>query len=488
MPADRPHILFIHTDSMDGRATSPMGHPALAGATPALDALAARGTLFRNAYCNNPICCPSRASMMSGQYTHHCESWNNYKGLEDGDRTFFDELTDAGYRMGVIGKTDYVSGRHTQRARVSPWLRSAEIQRPSYRMGPPRVDDSHEKRVHQRDWGLFDAAGEFLRESAGGEQPFFLQVGPGLPHPEFRTSRHWLEKIDPAAVDVPGNDVTDHPVLEHQRLCKNWLHGLDEGTVRLVRRIYFAMIAEVDAMTGELLAELDRCGLADSTVVIFSSDHGELAMEHGQFYKMSPFEASARVPLIVAGPGVRAGASVETLVSLVDIYPTLTDLIGAGRPAGLDGYSLAPALAGKPTEHPGWILSESHDTLCTGTFMLRRGDWKYIVYVGQRPQLFNLADDPNELADRAATEPKVVTDMDRVLRSIVDYDAVDAKVKAYDRAAFAQWRDEHLASGDYRGLMARIFSGWDYPDQYPDDPWTDADEQIVESWLREGSA
>lgn len=91
----RPNVLFTHTDSMDGRAMGCMGHPALQGATPNLDALADRGVLFRNAYCNNPICCPSRASMLSGRFTHHCEAWNNYKGVQPGTFTLFDALDDA---------------------------------------------------------------------------------------------------------------------------------------------------------------------------------------------------------------------------------------------------------------------------------------------------------------------------------------------------------------------------------------------------------
>lgn len=118
-----------------------MGHAATRRATPNLDALAAGGVLFRNAYTNNPICCPSRASMWSGQFTHHCEGWNNYKGLEPDTPTFRTRLDAAGYRTQTFGKTDYLSGHHTVRARVSPWTRAANIRRPAYNMHGPKIFD-----------------------------------------------------------------------------------------------------------------------------------------------------------------------------------------------------------------------------------------------------------------------------------------------------------------------------------------------------------
>ena len=487
--APLPNILFIHTDSMDGRAMGCMGHPALASGTPNLDRLASTGVLFRNAYTNNPICCPSRASMWSGLYTHHCEGWNNYKGLEEDDATLFDDLDRAGYRTAIFGKTDYVSGHHSIRARLSPWTRSADIRRPNYRMDPPRVLDSREHRAHARDWDDVDATEAWLRENAAQRtDPFFLYVGIRSPHPAFTTSRHYLDLIDEATVSIPKPDEYTHPVLDYQRINKNWEHGFDDEMVRLVRRIYFAMIAEVDAMVGRLLVALDGLGLRDSTYVIFSSDHGELAMEHRQFYKMSPYEASARVPLVISGPGVRTGVEIDTPVSLVDMYPTFMDIAAILRLDGLDGYSLMPELVGGETEHPGWALTEYHDSSCnTGMFMLREGPWKYVVYVGYPAQLFNLDDDPDEVHDFTPERPDVLERMDRRLREIVDYEAVDATVKAYDRASFREWRADRLADGTYHDLMARIFSGWDRCEEDGViEPWTDEDEQAIVTWLEEG--
>lgn len=200
---------------------------------------------------------------------------------------------------------------------------------------------------------------------------------------------------------------------------------------------------------------------------------------------MNFYESSARIPLILAGPDLRRGVEVGAPVSLVDIYPTLMDMAGIAQPDGLDGHSLMPELTGASSKRPDWALAEYHDTTCnTGAFMLRRGDWKYIVYVGQAPQIFNLKDDPEEVGNRAETESAVVAEMDALLRRIVDCEAVDAKVKAYDRDAFGCWRDEERKAKTYEETMARIFSGWD--DLKPEDilPWKDEDEARIAAWLK----
>lgn len=483
--AERPNILFIHTDSMDGRAMGCMGHPALQGVTPNIDSLAARGTIFENTYCNNPICCPSRASMMSGLFTHHCEGWNNYKGLEPGVPTFFTALEKGGYEMKVVGKTDYVSGKHTIRARVSPWTRTAGIPLPNYRMPPPHVFQNDEQRVLAGDWKNADAAMDWLRAGWAKDRPFFLHVGPNLPHPPFKTSRRYLDRIDPKKVTLPKPDESDHPVMAYQRINKNWEHGFDDEMVLRVRRIYFAMIAEVDELVGGVLQTLRELGLEDSTQVIFSSDHGELAMEHGQYYKMSAYEASARVPLILAGPGVKSGRRVSALASLVDIHPTLMDMAGLPRARGLDGHSLMPEARGRKGSRPDWALCEYDDTSCNASwFMLRHGKWKYVAYPGFPPQLFDLRTDPDELRNLAETDPKTAAAMDRRLRKVVDYEAVDARVKAYDRAAFRKWRAERKAAGDYTALMSRIFSGWDEFPGMKIRRWRPSDEKKIEAWLK----
>jgi len=484
----KANIIFIQCDSMDGRAMGCMGHPAMKRATPSLDRLASEGTLFWNTYTNNPICCPSRASMWSGLYTFHCEGWNNYKGLEPGAETFQTYLEAAGYNTGIFGKTDYLSGHHTIRARVSAWTRSANIMKPNYNMEPPEIIETQERQVHKHDWHTADKAIEWLKQAVKDGQPFFLYFGCNLPHPKFITSRYYLDFVDVDMVEIPPEDLDVHPVMEYQRINKNWRHGFDAETVKKVRSIYYAMIAETDAIVGSLMEAVDRLGIANNTYFIFTSDHGEMNMEHRQFYKMNMYEPSVRVPLIIRGPGVCRGAVRQELVSLIDIFPTLMDMAEIEGPANKDGVSLMPELYGEKNEwRPDYVFSEFHDSsLNTGAFMVRRGEWKYIAYPGYQPMLFNLKEDPWEVNNLANSNPEKVAEMDTLLMSITDYHAVDAKVKEYDRRAFAEWRNEQLRAGTYYDNMSRIFSGWDNLEPSQIQPWTQEDEDLIMEWLRKG--
>jgi arylsulfatase A-like enzyme len=144
-----------------------------------------------------------------------------------------------------------------------------------------------------------------------------------------------------------------------------------------------------------------------------------------------------------------------------------------------------PGLTGRRGDRPAWALCEFHGTsVNTGMTMFRRGNWKYVTYVGYEPQLFDLANDPGEIRDLAQDKRDVVREMDAHLREIVDYEEVDARAKAYDRHSFRQWRREQLAAGTYQRTISRIYSGWDDLADDEIQPWTDADERQIERWLR----
>ena len=349
------NILMLHMESWDGRMLGCQGyHPALAKATPNIDALASRGTRFSNAYCTHPICCPSRANMLSGTYTHECESWNNFKGLETGMWTY-DRALRKTHDVELLGKhDDHLTGHHSVMNRVADLLEPLNANvRPVMDFDSAqdiRVFPNRDRRCHTDDWDMFDQAAQFLRTrpnaGKGNARPFFLCLNPGLVHAAFHTNEHWLEKIPEELIDVPPLDETNHPANAYQQKAKAWRNGMDDETVRRVRRIYFAMCAEADAMIGELLSTLEETGLADTTTVILSGDHGELALEHQQYYKMSHFEGSVRVPLIIAGPDIKAGQAIETPVSLIDVAPTICEIGGLPPRPNFSGQSLMPVLRG----------------------------------------------------------------------------------------------------------------------------------------------
>jgi arylsulfatase K len=493
-----PNILFFMTDSWDGRALGCQGLPALVRATPNADALAARGALFRNAYSSHPICCPQRANLWGGRYTHHCESWNNYKGLEPETPTFKTFLERIGYRFGSnrggFGKHDYLSGAHTQLARVSAWTGPAGIPLPvNYRPAKPAIRETRERRFRMGDWKTLDQSVEFLRERARDGERFFLYTSLGLPHPAFLTNRHWLEKVHLDAVTIPPPDEDVHPAMKFQQRALNWTHGFDEDTVRRVRAVYYALCAEADAVLGDLLRTLDDLGLADDTIVVFSSDHGENAMEHGQWYKMNMYESSVRVPLIMAGPGIPRGQVIDNIVSTIDLFPTFMDIAGTDAPEWLDGESLWPLATGATRASRNWAFASFTGTaLNTTAWMFRRGPWKYIAYPGFPPELFNVQEDPGELRNLSDDAPAVTATMDAALRDVCDYDEAHARCQAYNRSAFRQWRGEVKAHGirmqeygmnvetaSYEQAMGNIYVGYGPAHEARLQSWLDGEETAL---------
>lgn len=488
------NILMIHMESWDGRMLGCQGiHPALANATPNIDRLSERGTLFENTYCTNPICCPSRANMLSGTYTHNCESWNNFKGLEQGMWTYHMALRQT-HNVLLLGKhDDYLTGGHSVMNRVADMLEPLNVkQKPVMNDDPAQaygVQDGDQPRCHKADWCQADEAIDFIRSHKDADKPFFVCLNPGLVHAAFHTNEYWLNQIPEEAVDAPPMDETGHPANEYQKASKAWRHGLDEKTVKFVRRIYFAMCAEADAIVGELMRALDAAGLTDETTVIVSGDHGELALEHQQYYKMSHFEGSARVPLVMAGPDIRAGQRIANPVSLIDMAPTICELAGLEKRACFDGESLLPLARGETTESRGWALA----TYCgvttnTMSWMLRKGDYKLMVYEGYPSRLFNLREDPGELDDRIEREPEKAAELLAILDANADRKATLNTWNNYRKHNFAQFQRQArrglyhdrsyslrgAPSSDYQNIMNNAFTGWN-----------EEDEARVAAWLNE---
>jgi len=455
---------------MDGRAMGFLGRPA--ASTPNLDRLAERGTAFTETYCTSPQCVPSRASFMSGRYAHEIEAWNNSKGLEHDDTTILDDAKAAGYRTAEIGRQDYRSGSHSRFARMTAWVRAADLELPEK---DPPVTDLVEEGVRQRtrDWNAVDEALEELDSLAETDDPFHLKLGTSNPHPGggYRTTPEHLQHVPADEVTLPPTDPLEHPVVRKASVSKNTHGETSDERIREIRRYYLGMIRETDAMVGEVLDALDEQGLSEDTVVIFCSDHGDMQLEHGQWLKNSMYEATARVPFIAAGPGIASGHRVETPVSLIDLRDTIADVCGYEPLAETSGRSLEAGLAGHDVV-PEPVFAEYHSNMqCTGSFMLRHGRWKYVAYGGYEPQLFDVEADPAELENLTAERPAVVERMDALLREFCDYPSVDRRAKADDRESLRAYRfgaDEE----EYLALLHECFEGV-----------TEEHERRVEEWL-----
>uniref|UniRef100_A0A6Q2X6E0 Arylsulfatase K n=1 Tax=Esox lucius TaxID=8010 RepID=A0A6Q2X6E0_ESOLU len=495
----RNNIVMVMSDAFDGRLTFEPGSKVVQ--LPYINYIRQLGTVFLNAYTNSPICCPSRAAMWSGRYVHLTESWNNYKCLDQNATTWMDLLQKNGYHTRSFGKLDYTSGSHSVSNRVEAWTRDVPfLLRQEGRPVTDLVGDESAMRVMTKDWNTTDTATQWIhRMAASLSEPFALYLGLNLPHPyvtdslgpnaggsTFRTSPYWLKKVMPELISIPKwlPFSNMHPVDYYSTFTKNCSGNFTEEEVRKIRTFYYAMCAETDAMLGQVISALRDTGLLNSTMLLFTSDHGDLAMEHRQFYKMSMFEGSSHVPLLVMGPGVRSGLQLSRPVSSVDVYPTVLETAGIAVPGGLSGHSLLPLLsrsAARPGwSHPGWAMSEYHGCNANASiYMLREGRWKYITYadgLSVPPQLFDLKTDKDELHNVASKFPYVCRHLDKVLRTAVDYPKVSQAVQLYNKQEFAAWRKS--LGGNYTQVIASLRWHIDWQED------VENNERAIDNWLR----
>nr|XP_039273121.1 arylsulfatase K-like [Styela clava] len=464
------NIVVIVCDSMDGRLVTGGRYEGVVK-LPNIRALSKSGVTYLNAYSNNPICAPSRSALWSGLHTHITDSWNNYKALpDDFNMTWADVLSrQAGYDVKILGKTDFKSGAHTVSNRVEAWTRNVKFAlRQEARPTVELTGNKSTIKVNVKDWKNVENAVEFLQNKSleGSHNTFLLYVGLNMPHPystessgenpgasTFKTSPYWLDKVSTGDIHIPQwlplNQM--HPVDIYSTIVKNCSSQFSQQELIDIKSYFYAMCAETDAMVGEIFDAINKYGFTESTYVVFTSDHGELAMEHRQFYKMSMYEGSSHVPLVIAFPKNTERKNtkneykvqfINTPVSLVDIYPTFMDIANLHKPIYLNGSSLLPEMI---HEHPDWILSQYHGcNVNASSYMLRKGPWKYIAY-DYGPEyidsmLFNLEDDPDELNDLGKTDHELLKQFDEFLRKQIDYNAVTNRVKLYNKRSFSNWR------------------------------------------------
>jgi arylsulfatase A-like enzyme len=230
------------------------------------------------------------------------------------------------------------------------------------------------------------------------EHPFFLWAGIEKPHPDWYAPEEFHRMYDPRTVDMPSTvqeERSDMPeawyVSTRQAFC------FTEDEMRCAIAAYYANVTYMDAKIGQLLDALQRLGLAENTIVVYATDHGEMLFEHGMVQKCNFFEGSARVPLIVRGPGgVRRNAVCEGLVSLLDLFPTFCELAGINAPSGLEGTSLTDTLQGTADGDADRAVFSEFYEYGIPERMIRHGDWKYTYAQNDVCQLYNLREDPRE--------------------------------------------------------------------------------------------
>ncbi|HUT13736.1 MAG TPA: sulfatase-like hydrolase/transferase [Thermoguttaceae bacterium] len=396
-PAGQPlNLLLIVTDQQTAGALSCAGNPYVKTAN--LDQLAARGVRFGKSYCAYPLCCPSRGSLFTSRMPHELGIYGNFDAelSEKGVPTMGELFRAAGYETAYAGKW------HVQVP--FPAFKSREI--PGFAVLPLAGRDPHTIDMTKEGKGLTvdpntaDAAIEFLRRSH--EKPFLLTVSVLNPHDicEYSGCEAFRSMLpdDPAQLPPARPNLRDTDELPSalQRLVAQHADW-SELQWREYLWVYCRLVEKADTEVGRVLAALDQTGLSARTVVVFTSDHGEMMGSHRMVTKQKLYEESVAVPLIVAPPGAAAAVDTQHLVSGLDVLPTLLDYAGIAAPASLEGRSLRPLVEGKAVPWRQFVVSETVSG--AEARMVRTARYKYVLFSrgDNREQFFDMEADPVEM-------------------------------------------------------------------------------------------
>ncbi|HEX8912400.1 MAG TPA: sulfatase [Humisphaera sp.] len=414
--AGQPNVLFIAIDDQNDWASCLGGHPQ--AKTPNIDALAARGTLFANAHCQAPLCNPSRASLLTGLRPSSTGIYGLAPGIRAVDATkarvtLPQHFRGSGYWTYTCGKI-FHDGSITPKDRAAEfdvWGPSPGMPKPPKKLVPagagvhPLVDWGvfPEDDREQADWKIADAAIGAIK-TAPADKPFFIACGFRLPHVPCYASQKWFDLFPEATLQTPpvkDDDRADVPPFAwylHWKLPEPRLSALKKANQwRPHVRAYLACTAFMDSQVGRVLEELKASGKLENTVVVLWSDHGYHLGEKGITGKNTLWERSAHVPLAFAGPGVPAGQRVTSPAELLDIYPTLIDLLKLPPRDGLEGHSLLPQIK-DPKAPRQW---PAITTANRGNHAVRTERYRYIRYADGSEELYDMQADPNEWTNLA---------------------------------------------------------------------------------------
>jgi choline-sulfatase len=436
------NVVFIMSDEHSRRVLGAYGNKVVH--SPNLDALAAAGTLFEKAYCNCPICVPSRASFATGRYVHAIGHWDNAFPYRGTPPSWGHRLHQTGHRCDSIGKLHYRGSDDPNgfdNEILALHVLEGEGDIPGMLRRPPPTRDSTrqlagdagagESTYLQYDRSIRDEAIRWLADAARArpQRPWCLFISFVCPHFPLVAPPEFFNLYDLAKLPMPPlrdpSEFPDHPVLRMLREVQNYEdHFRDEEHVRIAVAAYYGMVSFLDDNIGRVLRALDETGLADDTLVVYTSDHGDNLGARTFWGKSNMYEESVGVPLVLKGPGIPAGRRVATPVSLVDAYPTIIEAVGeplTDEERALPGRSLRGILEGGDADRT--VFSEYHAVgSLTGIFMVRFGRYKYVHYEAYRPQLFDLDADPMETRDLvlSGAHEAVIAEGERRLRAVCD--------------------------------------------------------------------
>ncbi len=474
----QPNILLVMADQLTALALPCYGHPVVKA--PNIGHLAGRGVVFENAYCNSPLCAPSRFSMMSGRLPSRIGAYDNACEFPASVPTLAHGLRALGYRTCLAGKMHFVGPDqlHGFEERVTTDIYPADFAwTPNWDQPEERIDWWYHNMSSVKEAGVAEATNQLdyddevsffaqrqLRDLAREEdgRPFFLCVSFTHPHDPYVIRQDYWDRYEGVAIDLPRVPALPAEVLDaHSRRLQH-VSAMSEVTITeddvlRARRAYYGAVSYVDDWVGTLVRTLDDLRLADDTIVVVAADHGDMLGERGLWYKMAFFEWALRIPLIVKAPSRFGARRVAAPVSLVDLLPTFLDLGHTDHAwdpgVAFDGRSLVPLLegAGQEREVRAEYLAEG---ALAPILMLRRDRWKYVWSEPDPPQLYDLGADPDELRNLAgaAEHAETAAAFAAEVRRRWDPAGLREAVLASQRSRRALWP----------ALTAGHYTAWDF--------------------------
>jgi len=484
---ERPNLLYILSDQHNPSVTGCYGDPLVQ--TPNLDALAASGMVFDNAYCTAPLCAPSRMSMLAGQHPHQIGVWTNQHILDSAIPTFAHALGAVGYHPTLIGRMHSVGSDqlHGYAERLVGDLGS------HYAGVGGRFDRGaltstvHPKRASLELSGSGQSGYQVYDEYVTAEtinylnrlglqkkyghatDPFCLSVGLLLPHPPYVALRedYDLYRGRMTMPKCPGSFSEDlHPFMRWwwQQAGIAEAEATDEEIIR-ARTAYWALVTRMDKMIGRIISALHANDLADNTMIVYMSDHGDQLGEHGFWWKHTFYEGSVRIPAMISWPGVvTAGQRCSHVVSSLDVMATMLDALEAPTLPHSNGRSLLDLIR-SPDKDVAWT-DEAFSESCTddGWYarMIRKDKWKLNYYHGYEPQLFDLETDPTESRDLARDAAS-----GSILRELEDRVLLGWDPERIAHTMATKREDAQVTTAWAQSVKPQDYIRWDLkPDQY----------------------
>ncbi len=415
----RPNIVILFSDD---QRYSTIGCLGFAVKTPNLDKLAARGTIFTRAHImggmQGAICIPSRAMLLTGRTLFHLQR----DGLQipESDRFLGQTLADVGYDTYGVGKWHSEPAAYNRAfaggSKIFFGGMTDQFKVPVQEYDPTGKYPQDRQTIGDKPSSeLFaDAAIDFLR-GRKDSKPFFLYVAFTSPHDPRTAPSEYAKMYPPESIELPPNFLPQHPFDNGE--MKNRDEQLasfprDPADIRKQISEYYAMITHLDAQVGRILKALDETGRTDDTIVIFAGDNGLAVGQHGLMGKQNLYEHSVRVPLMMAGPGIPTGQKRDGFCYLLDLYPTICEMLGVPKPANAEGVSMVPMLSdsnARTRETIFYAYRTFQRGICDGRYKLI----EYAVKDQRNMQLFDLQNDLWEMKNRA-DDPAFKVNRDRL--------------------------------------------------------------------------